>query len=89
VEGRARNTRIAQGFAGENGVQWDPVTDLFKVIVGRAIVGFNLVGVNSSFPWGAIFDLQCGEKLHEQICFDPPSALRRDCSFNEYEILIK
>jgi hypothetical protein len=37
--GNQKDTRIAQGFAGENGVQWDPVSELFKVIVGGAIVG--------------------------------------------------
>jgi hypothetical protein len=34
-----KDTRIAQSFAGENGVQWDPVSELFKVIVGGAIIG--------------------------------------------------
>jgi hypothetical protein len=37
--GGKKDTRIAQGFAGESGVQWDPVSELFKVIVGGAIIG--------------------------------------------------
>jgi hypothetical protein len=36
-----KDTRIAQSFAGESGVQWDPISGLFVVIIGGAIAGAN------------------------------------------------
>jgi hypothetical protein len=38
-DGGTRDTRMAQSFAGENGVQWDPVSELFKVIFAGVVVG--------------------------------------------------
>jgi hypothetical protein len=39
VESRDRDTRIAQSLGEESGVRWDPISQLFTVIVGGAIVG--------------------------------------------------
>jgi polyhydroxyalkanoate synthesis regulator phasin len=45
-----KDTRIAQSFAGESGVQWDPISELFVVIIGGVIAG-------AKASWDAANDL--------------------------------
>jgi hypothetical protein len=48
--GDQKDTRIAQSLGNESGVRWDPISQLFEVIVGGAIVG-------AKATWDAASDL--------------------------------
>jgi Bacterial toxin 34 len=65
--GGTKDTRIAQSFAGENGVQWDPVSELFKVIVGGAIVGAKATWDAANDLYRQVMRSQNGDVKKQQI----------------------